>query len=85
MTDFNSPPPDDWETDRDDEFQDYKGGMVKAYDGTLHPNPDTNQVMRFETKVQYLRYIHYETGRPMDELWDEYDEQTEDYDGDPVV
>lgn len=85
MADLDSTPPDDWETERDDEFQNYKPGLVKAYDGTVLSDPDKNQVMRFSNKVQFLRYIHYQTGRPISELWDEYDDQTEDYDGDPVV
>lgn len=69
-------PPSDWETDRDDEFKSHSAGLVEAYDGTLHPNPDTNQVIRFSNTVQYLRYVHYQTGRSMDELWDEYESQT---------
>lgn len=85
MTDLNTPPPDDWETERDDEFQDYEPGLVKSYDGRVFADPNTNQVMRFENKVQYLRFIHYQTGRPIDELWDEYEKQTADYDGEPVV
>jgi len=77
MTDFNSPPPESWETEREDEFENYTDGLVKAYDGTVHPNPDTNKVMRFSNTVQYLRYIHYQTGRPLNELWDEYDRKKE--------
>lgn len=76
MKDLTTPPPDDWETDREDEFKEYKDGLVKAYDGTVHPDPNTNQVMRFETKVQHLRFLHYRTGRPIGELWDEYDSKT---------
>jgi len=69
-------PPSDWNTDRDDEFQAYTDGLVKAYDGTVHPNPDTNQVIRFSNIVQYLRYTHYRTGRPMSELWEAYETQS---------
>lgn len=78
MADLNSPPPDDWDTERDDEFKNYKPGLVKSYDGTVHSDPETNQVMRFSSTVQLLRFIHYQTGHPIDDLWDEYDEQTEE-------
>jgi hypothetical protein len=32
---------------------------------------------RFENKVQLIRHIAEETGRPIDELWDEFDEKRE--------
>ena len=74
MTDAQREIPSEWETDRDDQFKQYKKGLVKSYDGTVYSDPDTNQVMRFETKVQHLRFLHYKTGRPMDELWNAYEE-----------
>ncbi len=33
------------------------------------------QLRRFENKAQLLRHIHNETGTPIEELWDSYDEQ----------
>lgn len=77
---MNTEIPDDWETDRDDEFQSYTDGLVKAYDGTIHPNPDTNLVIRFSNTVQYIRYVHYKTGVSVDELWEKYDSQIDEQD-----
>lgn len=68
--------PDNWETDRDDEFEQYTGGLVRSYDGTVYADPSKNTI-RFESTVQLLRFIHYETGRPIDELWDEYETELE--------
>lgn len=73
MHDLNTRPPDDWETDRDDEFEQYSRGMVKSYDGTTYPDPSKN-TLRFSTTAQLLRFLHYETGCPLDKLWEEYDE-----------
>ena len=64
--------PSDWETDRDDEFRDVSPGLVEAYDGTRYRDPEMH-VLRFENTVQLIRYLHHETGRPVDELWDEYE------------
>mgnify|MGYP006934460464 CR=1 FL=1 len=36
-----------------------------------------SQLKRFENKAQYIRYLHEETGIPIDELWEAYDEQIE--------
>lgn len=36
-----------------------------------------SQLKRFENKAQLIRHIHQETGTPIDELWEAYDEQIE--------
>lgn len=61
---------------RDDNFTQVCDGIVEADDGTRYPDPDKN-VIRFESPVQLLRFIHHQTGQPMDELWDEYESQQE--------
>jgi hypothetical protein len=33
------------------------------------------QLKRFENHAHLIRHIHQETGKPIDELWDELEEQ----------
>lgn len=77
MTDFDTPPPEDWETDRDDEFRQRTRGSVVSYDGTVYSDPN-NSVLRFTTVAQHMRFLHYKTGRPIHDLWDEYEEKVQD-------
>ena len=37
-----------------------------------------SQLKRFENKAQLIRHIHKETGVPIDELWESYDNQIEE-------
>lgn len=73
---LNTPPPEDWETEREDEFRQRSPGMVEAYDGTTYPDPNKNTI-RFTSMAQHIRFLHHKTGRSVDELWEEYEDKLE--------